>query len=147
MWFSVFAGANALGRSSSTNALILVGSWVVLVLVSPIALNLLASWLNPTPLRTAPTTRTRLMTIGDLNKDNDLLSTHYRYTNRPELLLPHNGKIDMPARLRALYLIDKEVDDRIQGVLDQFDLQNRRATKALFATTGSFLPPRCCMNP
>lgn len=125
-WFSLAVAVNTLGRSSSANAMILISSWVVLVLIVPVVLNLLITLASPVPSRTELATQTRVITIDGLNRYANLLSADYRYTGKPELLLPKNGRIDVPERRRAHYLIQKDVDDDIQGILDEFDVQIAR---------------------
>lgn len=122
-WLALAAAVNALGRSSAANALILIGSWVLLVLVVPVLLNLVVGQLSPAPSRTELATRTRLITIDGLNRYNTLLSTDYRYTDKPEVLMPGNGKIEVPSRRKGAYLLQRDVDNEIQPVLDQFDKQ------------------------
>ena len=105
------------------HALMLIGSWVLLVLVVPVLLNLVVGQLSPAPSRTELATRTRLITIDGLNRYNKLLSTDYRYTDKPEILLPKNGKIEVPPRRKGAYLLQRDVDNEIQPVLDAFDKQ------------------------
>ena len=122
-WLALAAAVNALGRSSAANALMLIGCWVVLVLVVPVLLNLVVGQLSPAPSRTELATRTRLITIDGLNRYNKLLSTDYRYTDKPDILMPQNGKIEVPPRRKGAYLLQRDVDNEIQPVLDQFDKQ------------------------
>lgn len=122
-WLVLAAAVNALGRSSAANALMLMGAWVLLVLVCPVLLNLAVSSASPAPSRTELATRTRLITIAGLNRYNRLLSTDYRYTEKPEVLLPREGRIEVPPRRRGMYLLQKDVDSEIQAVLDRFEAQ------------------------
>lgn len=50
-WFGLAVLVNAFGKKTSTNALILMGSWIVLVLIVPAALNLTAKSFYPLPSR------------------------------------------------------------------------------------------------
>lgn len=122
-WFVLAAAANLFGRSSATNAIVLISSWVGLVLVAPVLLNVVVAALSPAPSRIALATETRLVTINGLNRYNELLSTDYRYTDKPELLLPQQGRFEVPERLRAFYLIHRDVDREIEGMLAKFDRQ------------------------
>lgn len=122
-WFALCTLANAFIRSSAANALVLVGSWVILVLVVPVLLNLAVAAASPAPSRTELATQTRLVTIDGLNRYNDLLSDDYRYTETKEALLPKNGRLEVSPRLRGFYLMNRDVDDRIQPLLDEFDAQ------------------------
>lgn len=122
-WFALAAAVNALGRSSAFNALLLVAAWVLLVLVLPVLLNLAVQSASPAPSRIELATRTRLVTIEGLNRYNQLLSADYRYVAQPEALLPKDGKIEVASRLRAFYLISRDTDREIEGLLQQFDTQ------------------------
>lgn len=50
-WFGLAVLVNALAKKSSTNAIILMASWLVLVLIVPAALNMVAKSLYPLPSR------------------------------------------------------------------------------------------------
>lgn len=122
-WFALAVLVNALGKSSAANILILIASWVALVLVAPVVLNLAVQTAHPVPSRAELATTTRIITIKGLNRYHDLLSADYRYTAQPETLRPRNGKIEVPPRRRAQYLIQRDVDQEIQAVLDRFNAQ------------------------
>jgi len=122
-WFALALLVNALGRTSATNALVLAAFWVALVLVAPVGLNLAVQAASPAPSRTELATTTRVITIQGLERYNDLLSTDYRYTGAPELLLPQGGRFQVQPRLRAMYFIDRDIDTEVEKVLDRFDAQ------------------------
>jgi ABC-2 type transport system permease protein len=119
-WFGLTVMVNALCKSSAANALILIASWVLLVLVVPVLLNILVSVASPTPSRIELATRTRMITIEGLNRYNKQLSTDYRYSARPETLLPKDGKIEIAQRRLGHFFLQKDVDKEIQTVLEQF---------------------------
>jgi ABC-2 type transport system permease protein len=123
IWFALAFAVNAFGRSSATNALILIGSWIVCVLVVPVVLNVVVSIASPAPSRTELATRTRLVTAEALTRNAALLSTDYQYVDNPELLLPKDGKIVVAGRLRGSYLMEKEVDRALEGLLEAFNIQ------------------------
>jgi ABC-2 type transport system permease protein len=52
-WLALALLVNSFGRSSAFNALVLVGAWVALTLVTPIALNLAVDTIRPAPSRAA----------------------------------------------------------------------------------------------
>jgi ABC-2 type transport system permease protein len=122
-WFALAVLINAFGKSSAFNALFLIASWVVLVLVLPVVLNIVVGILSPAPSRIELATRTRTMTIEGLNRYSQQLSTDYRYTNEPDVLQPKNGKIEIPARRLGHFYLQKDVDAEIQTVLDRFATQ------------------------
>jgi ABC-2 type transport system permease protein len=111
----------AVEESSAANALILIGSWVLLVLVAHVVMNLAVSAASPAPGRTELATQTRLVQIDGLNRYNDLLSADYRYTDQADALLPRNGRLEVSPRLRGFYLTQSNVDRRVQPMLDDFD--------------------------
>lgn len=122
-WFAVAVIANAFSRSSAANALTLVGSWVVLVLIVPVLLNLVASMLCPAPSRTELATQTRLITVDGLRRYEQLFSADYRYSDKPGSLLPKDGRFEVQSRPRAAFMLQRDVEADIQKLLDRFDAQ------------------------
>jgi ABC-2 type transport system permease protein len=122
-WFALSALVNSLGRASATNALLLIGTWVLLVLVVPVVLNLAVSNAHPAPSRTDLATQTRLVTIDGLKRYKDLFSTDYDYVDSPDTLLPTNGRLEVAPRLRAFYQMEAFVDQELSEVLSRFDRQ------------------------
>lgn len=122
-WFGLAIAVNTLGRSSAANALILIVIWVLLVLVVPVLLNVGVAIASPTPSRAELATRTRLVTTTGLTRYQDQLSTDYSYVEKPESLAPKDGKIEIGARLQGYYLMQKDVDTEIDGILEQFNTQ------------------------
>jgi ABC-2 type transport system permease protein len=123
IWFALAFAVNAYGRSSATNALILIGAWIVCVLVAPVVLNVAVSTVSPAPSRTELATRTRLVTADALTRNAGLLSADYQYVDNPEVLRPKNGRIVVAGRIRGSYLMEKEVDREIEGLLESFNIQ------------------------
>lgn len=122
-WFALAFAVNSFGRSSATNALILIASWTILVLVAPVLLNLAVGLVSPAPSRTELTSRTRVIQADNLRRYDKLFHTDYQYVGKPELLLAKNGRIPTPPRTRATFLADRDMDDRIDGLLKRFDVQ------------------------
>lgn len=125
-WFALVVAVNAFGKSSATNAMVLVISWVVLVLIVPVLLNLAVTAASPAPSRTELATRTRMVTIEAMNRYNKLLAADYRYMDKPEVLMPKDGKIEMSGRTLAHFSIQRQTDDEIQPDLDRFDALQAR---------------------
>lgn len=141
-WFALSALINSLGRASATNALLLIGAWVVLVLVVPVAMNLAVSTAHPAPSRTDLATQTRLVTIDGLNRYENLFSQEY--VDRPEALLPRDGRLEVAPRMRAFYLMEEFVDQRLTEVLAQFDRQ--LAAQQVLVDRFSFISPAIVAN-
>jgi ABC-2 type transport system permease protein len=123
VWFALCAFVNALARSSAFNAMTLVGTWVVLVLVLPLLLNLLVNQLAPAPSRIELATETRIVTIRNLNQLSDRFGTEYTHVGRPEVLRPKDGRLEVPQRMRAFFLAAQALDAGLDGLMDRFDAQ------------------------
>lgn len=122
-WFALALAVNALRLSSATNALALIAAWTVLVLIVPVLVNLAAGALTPAPSRTELAIRTRAAQAENLRRYDDLFSGDYRYIDEPESLLAKDGRIDIPPRTRASFLARRDLDARIDGLLEDFDRQ------------------------
>lgn len=125
-WFALVVAVNALGRSSATNALVLVVAWVVLVLVAPVLLNLALAAASPMPSRTELAARIRVVTAQAMARNAELLATDYQHVGKPDLLLPRDGRISLAGRSLANYRIEREVDDAIRPELVRFDERQAR---------------------
>lgn len=141
-WFALSALINSLGRASATNALLLIATWVLLVLVVPVVLNLAVSSVHPAPSRTDLATQTRLVTADGLNRYQNLFSQEY--VDRPEVLLPENGHLEVAPRMRAFYLMDEFVDQRLTELLSRFDRQ--LAAQQALVDRFSFISPAIVAN-
>ncbi len=122
-WFALCALVNVLARSSAFNALTLFGAWVVLVLIMPIVVNLVVGALSPAPSRVDLATQTRLITMDSLTRFKDKYGSDYGYVTDPSSLVPKNGRFVVADRMRAFFLDGKNMDDKIEKVLDRFDAQ------------------------
>lgn len=141
-WFALSALVNSLRRASATNALLLIGTWVLLVLVVPVALNLAASRAHPAPSRTDLATQTRLVTIDGLRRYENQFSQEY--DDRPEALLPRDGRLEVAPRMRAFYLMEEFVDQQLTEVLARFDRQ--LAAQQVLVDRFSFISPAIVAN-
>ncbi|MBH5384759.1 DUF3526 domain-containing protein [Bradyrhizobium diversitatis] len=122
-WFAVAALINAIGLSSSTNALIMVATWTFFVLILPVTMNLVVGLISPAPSRTELASRTRVATAESLREFEDLYSADYRYASDPEALLVKDERIEVPSRMRAFFLSKQKVDEQVEPVLKRFDEQ------------------------
>lgn len=126
VWFALCAWVNSLARSSAFNAMVLIGAWVVIVLILPLLLNLIVSQHHPAPSRIELATQTRLVTTRNLNELADRFGREYQHVNRPDVLLPRDGKLEVPDRMRAFFLSAQTLDAQLDALLDQFDTQLER---------------------
>mgnify|MGYP002784293083 CR=1 FL=1 len=122
-WCALAAVVNAISRSSAANALVLIASWVVFVLVVPVLLNLAVGAAAPSPSRTELATRTRTITVSALARYNDLLSSDYKFVADADILLPKDGRLQIPERMQGLYLVQRDTDVELERLLEQFDRQ------------------------
>lgn len=125
-WFAAVVAVNAFGKSSATNAVVLVIGWVVLVLVVPVVLNLVVTLAVPAPSRAELATRTRVVTAQAMARHSQLMSTDYQHVARPEVLVPRNGRLELAGRALGSYRIQREVDEAIRPELERFDAQTAR---------------------
>lgn len=115
-WFAAVVAVNAFGKSSAANAMILMVGWVLLVLVVPVILNLVAAYASPAPSRAELATR-----------DNAaLLSTDYGHMDRPDALIPRDGRLEITGRPLGHARVERQVDAAMQPELDRFDAQMAR---------------------
>lgn len=122
-WLALATAVNALGRSSAFNALVLLAAWVLLVLVLPVLMNLAVQAASPAPSRIELAMRTRLAAVEGLNRYNEMLAADYRYVDKPEVLLPKDGRIEVASRRRAQYLVGRDTDREIEALTERFDTQ------------------------
>lgn len=82
-WFLLTAWINSLGRSSSWNATVLVGAWLMLVVVLPSAINIAAGLLHPLPSRVDMITAQREASNDAVKRRSELLARYLE--DHPEL--------------------------------------------------------------
>jgi ABC-2 type transport system permease protein len=125
-WFAAVVAVNAFGKSSAANAMILMVSWVLLVLVVPVLLNLVAAYASPAPSRAELATRTRVATALAMRDHAALLSTDYGHMDKPDALIPRDGHLEIAGRPLGHARVERQVDAAMQPELDRFDAQMAR---------------------
>lgn len=143
-WFALAGLVNAFGKSSALNALVLIGSWIALVLIVPLALNVVVSLASPAPSRTELATLTRVIASDSSIKYDDLLRKDYEHVGNPQALLPKDGRFEVPSRLKAFFLMAAKMDAEIQDALDRFDRQ--LAGQQRLVNRFGFVSPAILMN-
>ncbi len=138
-WFTAVVAVNAFGRSSATNAMVLIIGWVVLVLVVPVLLNIAVTQASPAPSRAELATRTRVVTAQAMSHNAALLATDYEHVDKPEVLVPKDGHLAMSGRAMANVRIQRQVDETLQPELDRFDAQ-QAAQQVLVARWSAISP-------
>lgn len=130
-WFALAVVVNAFGKKSSTNALVMLASWIALVLIAPAAVNLLAKSIYPLP--------PRIELVQALRKASDqaIAQSGFQRPYRPDLLRKgeeaafEGTNFDFYSKLLPL---EQEGERRAFPVFDRFD-SRRRAQQQL---TGRF---------
>ncbi len=125
-WFALVVVVNAFGRSSATNAMVLVIAWVMLVLVVPVLLNLVVTSVSPVPSRLELAARIRVVTADAMARNAKLLATDYAHVGKPERLVPKDGRIALAGRALANYAIERQVDETMEPELRRFGAQQAR---------------------
>ena len=138
-WFTAVVAVNAFGRSSATNAMVLIIGWVVLVLVVPVLLNIAVTQASPAPSRAELATRTRVVTAQAMAQNAALLATDYAHVDQPEVLVPKEGRLAMSGRAMANHRIERQVDETLRPELERFDAQQTRQ-QALVARYSAISP-------
>ncbi len=143
-WFAIAALVNTAGHSSSTNALIMMAIWTLLVLVLPVTMNLIVGVAAPAPSRMELASRTRVVTADALREFENLYSADYRYVADPDTMLVKDDYIEVPSRMRAFFLEGQKVDEQIEPLLKRFDHQLLLQQKLVDVL--SFLSPAILVN-
>lgn len=137
-WLALGAVVDRLGRSPATNAVVLAGLWLVLVLIGPAATHMAVSHATPVPPRTELVVHTRDAETRS-RRPVELLEAYYRehpdrYPSHPEFNL---SVYDFPL---YWFAIQREVDRLMQPTLaryeDAFEDRQRLVRRAQFV-----LPP------
>ena len=114
-WFSLTAWINSLGRSSSWNATVLVGAWLVLVVVLPAAINIAAGLLHPLPSRVEMIPAQREASNDAVNRRSELLARYLE--DHPELA--GGGEADEPNRAALAWAATDAVNRHLEEVSDR----------------------------
>ncbi len=125
-WFALAMAANALGRGSAANALILASAWLALTLVIPSLVNLAASASYPVPSRVLLLQATREASIEANARGSQLIPEFFR--GHPELAGGGAAVDEFTARS---YVVQDAVERSIEPVLRRFDGQLDRQRRLI----------------
>jgi len=125
-WFALGVAANALGKSSATNALALAGCYLAFVVIVPSLVNLGVTTLYPVPSRIEFVNAMRVETQEANQQGSQLLGKYFE--DHPELAKPKDttdafsktGEDDFAMLAMAK---DEMVARRMKPLLDRFDAQ------------------------
>lgn len=122
-WFALALAVNALGRPSSTNAVVLAACWIALVVVAPALLNVAVTSLHPVPSRVELIGAIRDASAEASAEGSHLLARYYE--DHPELAPASSAAVpaDFLVKLQA---VQKSVDETIEPVMARYDEQLAR---------------------
>lgn len=120
VWFALAVLVASFGRPSSTNAMLLAGLWLVLVILVPSLLDMGATALYPVPSRVTMIQTMREASDEANEKGASLLSRYYQ--DHPELAVGDAGQAMNDFNVVRL-AVDAEVQGRVQPVLDRYERQ------------------------
>jgi ABC-2 type transport system permease protein len=119
-WFALAVAVAARGEASATNAALLAGAWLVLVVLVPSAFNLLATTLYPVPSRVEMVQAVRAASDRANAQGARLLGKFYE--DHPELAAgsPEQAQTDFNAIRIA---VADEVERRTRPLIERYDRQ------------------------
>ena len=115
-WFALALWVNSLGFRSTTNALLLSGAWLVLVVVVPAVVNLGVSLAHPVPSRVEFVTATRVATNEARIKGSEVLGRFLE--DHPELSGDKGAESDFAFAQMAR---DRAVAEQLAPVLARYE--------------------------
>ncbi|ARN83896.1 ABC transporter permease subunit [Methylocystis bryophila] len=135
-WLSLSVLINSFCRSSAFNALALVGSWVVLTLVVPAALNLAVDALYPSPSRAQMIGMLTELSEQAARRNADLDRTDYGAMSDPGT---KDGKFVIPSMAIRSANMQKEVSEAMRPWVERFEI--RSAERRSFVGASRILSP------
>lgn len=122
-WFGLALLANALGRSSATNAMALGAAWILFVVIVPAVLNTAATAAYPLPSRVALIAAARGETNAEMQRSTKVLAEHY--AEHPEFA-PKDGQVRGLPVMTEQVAIEERVERLIAPVVARFAQQQVR---------------------
>jgi ABC-2 type transport system permease protein len=117
-WFALAVAVNGGGFGSATNAMILAGAWLGLVLVAPSLLNVTVKALHPVPSRVEMIDAIRVATRDASAKGSALMGRYFE--DHPELAAPGVNKEEFAA---LSFATQEEIERAVQPILVKFDTE------------------------
>jgi ABC-2 type transport system permease protein len=118
-WFAAAILVNSLGFSSSANAIVLGGVWVLIAIITPSFLNVAASTIHPVPSRLEFVSKIREADNQTRSEGEKFLKSYY--ADHPELA-PPEGLTQSQASQR-FFAIRQERQKRLLPEVEQFERQ------------------------
>lgn len=118
-WFAAAVLINSFGFSSATNAMMLGGVWVLIVVIMPSLLNVAATSFHPVPSRLEFVSKIREADNQTRSAGEKLLQTYYG--DHPELAPP--GGMSQSEGTQRFYAIRQERQKRLLPEVERFETQ------------------------
>lgn len=119
-WFGLAVAVNALGRGSATNAVVLAGTWLLLVAVVPALVNVLVSVSYPVPSRVELVQAIRNAS-NEAQSEGSRLKARF-FEDHPELA---DGEADYAEFALQSLATQEAIERSIADTLDRFEVQLR----------------------
>jgi ABC-2 type transport system permease protein len=119
-WFTVATAVAALGKPSATNAMIMAGVWLVLVILVPSIVSLTATTTYPVPSRVEMIQTMRVASDAANTEGSKLLAQYYE--DHPELATADEQQAMNDFNMVRV-AVNTEVERRVRPVLDRFTQQ------------------------
>jgi ABC-2 type transport system permease protein len=140
-WLAVAAAVTALGKPSATNAMVLAGIWLVLVVLVPSVLSMTATTMFPVPSRVEMIQAMRVAS-DEANAEGSKLLARY-YEDHPELATGDEQQAMNDFNMVRV-AVNSEVERRVGPVLDRYARQ--LSAQQGIVTRARFLSPAILMQ-
>jgi ABC-2 type transport system permease protein len=125
-WFAAAIFVGSRGRGSATNAIVLAGLWLGLVMIAPAALNLAAATFYPVPSRVDMVQAVREASDAATAEGSRLLAKYYE--DHPELAADTSEQAMRDFNLLRVAVTD-DVERRVAPELERFEMQLDRQSR------------------
>lgn len=119
-WFALAALVASYGRNSATNAMVLAGAWLILVVILPASLNLAVTTFHPVPSRVQMIQAIRLASDEATAQGSRVLAQYYE--DHPELAADTTERAMTDFSLVRV-AVNNEVERRVQPVVQRYHAQ------------------------
>jgi ABC-2 type transport system permease protein len=140
-WFAIAVAVTALGKPSATNAMVLAGVWLVLVVLIPSALSMTATTMHPVPSRVEMIQAMRVASDDATAEGSTLLARYYE--DHPELATGDTQQAMNDFNMVRV-AVGAEVERRVRPVLARY--AERLAAQQRVVERARFLSPAVLMQ-
>lgn len=141
LWFALAVFVASFGRPSATNATVLAGLWLVLIVMLPSLFNLVSTTLYPVPSRVEMIQAVRVAS-DEANAAGSTVLARY-YEDHPELATGDAQQAMNEVNIVRVAVND-DVERRVRPVIDRFDRQLARQQSLVDSL--KFLSPAILMQ-